>query len=89
MEWPQEFHHRFKSVYRNVVVYTCRAITTKAKDTFQPAAVGANDIIEKVPGFYTQRLARVKSLVRVWRFVIGDIQQALIHNGDGIGHFFA
>ena len=52
----------------------------------QNAVQGTDDVVEHVPGLDAQSLIAIHLGPRVGRFESRQIQQALVHDGQGIGH---
>ena len=64
-------------------------ITADRHGIFQRPAVSADHLVIQVPCPDAERLAGIEGFPRIGRFEFGEVQQPLLHDGDGICHGFS
>ena len=87
-ERAHELHHRVEAV-----VLAGRAdvllVTAHGQHRAEPAGIGAHDLVIQIPGLHAQGLGTVHGLPRGRGLEGGQVQQALVHDGEGVGHRLA
>ena len=81
-------HHRVEAVVLAGIAHGI-LVTADGGQRREAAAEGADHLVVEVPGVYAQGFAAVHLGPRVRSLEGGEVQQAFVHDGQGIGHGLA
>ena len=81
-----QLNHRSETVHNSFRPFVQRIITADAEELLQSAAICTYYIIINIPRIYSQSFTGIEGRPRVGCGKIGQIQQAFIHNSQGISH---
>ena len=88
-EGAEEFHHWREAATLFFAAIIGAVGATQGQQPVQLGTVGTDHHVEQIPGQYAQGLTAIEGPVGVRGAVVGQAQQALVHQRQGIGHGLA